>query len=85
MLDVPVEFDAKDFELDHPDVEKVKQIFQDLEFRRLTENFLKTFTSEDHGSYTNCSFVLPRSECTLGYIRKVNSSKGINFHEGREL
>ena len=47
MLDVPVEFDAKDFELDHPDIEKVKQIFQDLEFRRLTDNFLKTFATED--------------------------------------
>lgn len=46
MLDVPVEFNAKDFELDHPDVEKVKQIFQELEFRRLTENFLKTFATE---------------------------------------
>ncbi|MCA0131002.1 DNA polymerase I [Winogradskyella alexanderae] len=43
MLDVPVTFDAKDFELDHPDIEKVKEIFQDLEFRRLTENFIKTF------------------------------------------
>ncbi|MBO6879884.1 DNA polymerase I [Winogradskyella sp.] len=47
MLDVPVEFNAKDFELDHPDVEKVKQIFQDLEFRRLTDNFLKTFAPQD--------------------------------------
>ncbi|WP_422106158.1 DNA polymerase I [Winogradskyella sp.] len=46
MLDVPVQFDAKNFELDHPDIEKVKQIFQDLEFRRLTENFLKTFATE---------------------------------------
>jgi len=46
MLDVPVEFNAKDFELDHPDVEKVKEIFQDLEFRRLTENFLKTFAAD---------------------------------------
>jgi DNA polymerase-1 len=35
-----------DVELDHPDVEKVKQIFQDLEFRRLTDNFLKTFSGE---------------------------------------
>ncbi|WP_248724274.1 DNA polymerase I [Seonamhaeicola sp. ML3] len=43
MLDVPVTFDAKDFELDHPDIEQVKTIFQDLEFRRLTDNFLKTF------------------------------------------
>jgi len=46
MLDVPVTFNAKDFELDHPDVEKVKTIFQELEFRRLTDNFLKTFSSE---------------------------------------
>ncbi|WP_299222865.1 DNA polymerase I [uncultured Psychroserpens sp.] len=46
MLDVPVTFDAKDFELDHPDIEKVKQIFQELEFRRLTDNFLKTFAKE---------------------------------------
>lgn len=46
MLDVPVEFDAKDFELDHPDVEKVKEIFQNLEFRRLTDNFIKTFSTE---------------------------------------
>ena len=46
MLDVPVTFDAKDFELNHPDIEAVKQIFQELEFRRLTENFLKTFANE---------------------------------------
>ena len=47
MLDVPVEFNAKDFELDHPDVDKVKEIFTQLEFRRLTDNFLKTFATED--------------------------------------
>ena len=46
MLDVPVSFNAKDFELDQPDIEKVKDIFQELEFRRLTENFIKTFSSE---------------------------------------
>tara|TARA_R110002073_G_scaffold108336_5_gene243505 strand:+ start:84427 stop:87264 length:2838 start_codon:yes stop_codon:yes gene_type:complete len=45
MLDVPVKFDAKDFELDQPDVEKVTELFQELEFRRLTDNFLKTFTT----------------------------------------
>ncbi len=46
MLDVPVEFNAKDFELEQPDIEKVKQIFQELEFRRLTDNFIKTFAQE---------------------------------------
>ena len=44
MLDVPVTFDAKDFELDQPDIPKVTEIFQELEFRRLIDNFTKTFT-----------------------------------------
>ena len=47
MLDVPVEFDEKDFELSEPDINKVKALFQELEFRRLTENFLKTFSNGD--------------------------------------
>ncbi len=46
MLDVPVAFDAKDFELEQPNIEKVKEIFQELEFRRLIDNFLKTFAVE---------------------------------------
>ena len=52
MLDVPVTFDAKDFELDHPDIDKVKDIFTRLEFRRLTDNFLKTFSTEEETSST---------------------------------
>ena len=46
MLDVPVTFNAKDFELDQPDIPKVMDIFQELEFRRLIDNFKKTFTVE---------------------------------------
>ena len=46
MLDVPVTFNAKDFTLDQPDVEKVKEIFNELEFRQLLTNFLKTFATE---------------------------------------
>ena len=46
MLDVPVKFNAKDFELDHPDIEAVTEIFQELEFRRLIDNFNKTFSAE---------------------------------------
>lgn len=45
MLDVPVTFNAKDFELDAPDIPKVTAIFKELEFRRLIDNFTKTFTS----------------------------------------
>ncbi|GGG34251.1 DNA polymerase I [Bizionia arctica] len=47
MLDVPVEFDAKDFEMSEPDIPKVTEIFQELEFRRLIDNFVKTFALEN--------------------------------------
>jgi DNA polymerase-1 len=46
MLDVPVTFDANDFTLDEPDKEKVTEIFNELEFRQLLTNFLKTFATE---------------------------------------
>ncbi|WP_117882125.1 DNA polymerase I [Aureibaculum luteum] len=47
MLDVPVEFDAKDFELDQPNLPKVTEIFEELEFRRLLVNLEKTFAPKD--------------------------------------
>lgn len=46
LLDVPVEFDATDFELSEPDIAGVKAVFDELEFRRLTDNFMKTFAAE---------------------------------------
>ena len=46
ILDVPVEFDEKDFEMSHPDIDQVLQLFQELEFRRLAENFSKTFSGQ---------------------------------------
>ena len=45
MLNVPVEFDDKKFKMSMPDIEATKEIFSELEFRRLTENFVKTFSS----------------------------------------
>ena len=47
MLDVPVTFEAKDFELDQPDIEKVTTLFNELEFRNLLTNFTKTFAVEN--------------------------------------
>lgn len=46
MLDVPVEFNEKEYELDQPDLAKVTAIFEDLEFRRLADNLIKTFATE---------------------------------------
>ncbi|MEM9077791.1 MAG: DNA polymerase I [Bacteroidota bacterium] len=44
--DCDVTFDAKDFEMCPPDNEKVQEIFEELEFRRLKEQFLKIFSGE---------------------------------------
>ncbi len=41
-----VQFDAKDYELSMPDGEKVQKIFEELEFRRLKDQFLKLFSSD---------------------------------------
>ena len=48
ITDVPITFNEKDFELSQPDVEKVKQLFQQLEFRRLTEQFTKLFSTPNN-------------------------------------
>lgn len=54
MLDVPVTFNAKDFELDPPNMEAVTAIFEELEFRQLLANFTKTF-SEMNGQTATTS------------------------------
>ncbi|MBT8299803.1 MAG: DNA polymerase I, partial [Maribacter sp.] len=47
---VDVKFNAKDYEMSVPDNEKVQEIFDELEFRRLKDQFIKIFTEEASGS-----------------------------------
>ncbi|MDG1652467.1 MAG: DNA polymerase I [Flavobacteriaceae bacterium] len=44
ILDVPVQFNAKDYQLSEPDTKAVSSLFDELEFRRITENFKKIFS-----------------------------------------
>lgn len=44
LLDVPVTFQAADYELSQPDASAVAALFEELEFRRMAENFNKIFT-----------------------------------------
>ena len=43
LLDCPVTFDANDYELSKPDVEKTDELFQELEFRQMKAQFDKYF------------------------------------------
>ena len=46
ITDVPIQFDPKQYILSEPDITSVQQIFEELEFRRLFENFKKAFKIE---------------------------------------
>ena len=48
--DCDVTFNAADYELTMPDGDKVQEIFEELEFRRLKEQFLKLFSDESDGN-----------------------------------
>ncbi len=71
MLDVPVEFDEADFEMCDPNIQEVTDIFQELEFRRLLDNFLKTFSTEGETAQPaakteNSGTVQPKRKSTAG-------------------
>lgn len=46
MLDCPVEFEEEKFRFEKPDVERTDALFQELEFRRMKEQFDKLFSEE---------------------------------------
>ncbi|PIB29500.1 DNA polymerase I [Maribacter sp. 4G9] len=50
--DCDVTFNAQDYELSVPDSEAVQKIFEELEFRRLKEQFIKIFSGEDETTET---------------------------------
>ena len=54
LLDCPVTFDEKDYELSKPDVEKTDALFNELEFRRMAEQFDAIFKkgTADEGTTT---------------------------------
>ena len=47
LLDVPIKYDLKSFESKTPNIKKVNEIFDVLEFKRMKENFLKIYSKSD--------------------------------------
>jgi len=50
-----VQFNAQDYEMSVPDGDKVQAIFEELEFRRLKDQFIKIFSGEIEGPQTQVS------------------------------
>lgn len=47
ICDVPIDFDEENYDLEQPNLDEIKLIFEELEFRRLYENLLRAFREED--------------------------------------
>ncbi|PRX52210.1 DNA polymerase I [Salegentibacter salegens] len=52
LTDCDVKFHAEDYELSQPDADKVQEIFDELEFRRLKDQFIKLFSGEEEKQQT---------------------------------
>ena len=50
ITNVPVQFKEKDYELSEPDMEAASAIFEELEFRRIRENFKRIFSLNKESS-----------------------------------
>ena len=77
MLDVPVDFHEESFKMSMPDIEATKEIFTELEFRRLTENFVKTFSIA-----TNSEDIVKQDNQTITNS-KASTSKPQGDHNGQ--
>ncbi|WP_299105082.1 DNA polymerase I [uncultured Tenacibaculum sp.] len=64
MLDVPVELELDKLVMEQPNIEATKTIFTDLEFRRLTDNLLKTFAIAPEGAAE------PKAKTTASGVNK---------------
>ena len=82
MLDCPVEFHEEDFELNHPDLEKVTEIFQELEFRRALENLHRIF-NEEGNTYTEAGS--GSSSSGAPEAKKSGTQTGSGQEDGQQL
>jgi len=64
-IDCDVTFNADDFEMCAPDSEKVQEVFEELEFRRLKEQFIKIFSGEAEPSTPVTSTPTAKQEAKL--------------------
>ncbi len=48
LCDAPIEFIEEQYDLEVPDFDKVKEVFDELEFRRLYENLYRAFSSKEY-------------------------------------
>lgn len=76
LIDCDVTFDAKDYELSVPDGEKVQEIFEELEFRRMKDQFLQLFLTPNPSPKERGANQSETVPSTLGRPREGTAGSG---------
>ena len=76
LLDVPVQFEATDYELSEPDFAAVGQVFDTLEFRRMKENLQKIFGQEPSTTATTAAPAEQKSTPSSGQMDLFSAGSG---------
>ena len=82
ICDVPVEFHQEQYDLETPDFEKVKEVFEEIEFRRLYENLYRAFSPDNQQPTTDNQIVDPNK---ISKFDKQPKSEIQNPQDGVQL
>ena len=79
ITDVPINYTIDDLKIGTPDSEKLVSIFNDLEFKRLKENYFKIFNQqlESESNQNELNFDLDKEE--KYFSQKINSTAAIKI------
>ncbi len=82
ICDVPVEFHQEQYDLETPDFEKVREVFDEIEFRRLYENLYRAFQKSEDGSPKSEEVITSKSQQpTTNNQQPIQLNLFANFEE----
>ncbi|QOW10217.1 DNA polymerase I [Kaistella flava (ex Peng et al. 2021)] len=81
ICDAPIEFHQEQYDLDTPDFEKVKAVFDEIEFRRLYENLYRAFAPANENVSSSVKPSLSNPQPAKGGVQSMQLDLFANFEE----
>ncbi|WP_373709243.1 DNA polymerase I [Kaistella sp.] len=81
ICDAPIEFHQEQYDLDTPDFEKVKEVFDEIEFRRLYENLYRAFAPSIENGNSSSKPSLSNPQPAKGGDQSMQLDLFANFEE----
>ena len=81
ICDAPIEFHQEQYDLDTPDFEKVKEVFDEIEFRRLYENLYRAFAPSTENGSSSSKPSLSNPQPVKGGDQSMQLDLFANFEE----